>query len=89
MVNQGPDYTGPGIMVPYRDLFAAAAYASATNYPYVPGYGYGAHQSYRLPRPVYRPHVVAYRERFYGHPHYYAPMPRMRPTGIGPLGVRG
>jgi hypothetical protein len=34
VVNQGPEYTGPGIMVPYRTWARPAAYS-----PYGPGYG--------------------------------------------------
>ena len=41
VVNQGPDYTGPGIMVPYRTWTPAASYVTPGAYPYVPGYGSG------------------------------------------------
>jgi len=71
VVNQGPDYSGPGLTVPYATYSPEAAYAPATDYPYVPGYGYG--------RPAY-PHY--YTHRYYGgryafhspvymHPRYY------------------
>jgi hypothetical protein len=50
VVNQGPEYSGPGIMNPYRTYSPASAYAPADDYPYVPGYGshygYGAHYGY-------------------------------------------
>ena len=88
VVNQGPEYAGPGLMVPYRTWSPAAAYAPPSAYPYVPGYGYGAppyvHHLYRAPAPR-----IAYREHFYAHPHYYGPMPRWRPYPHRPLGVRG
>jgi hypothetical protein len=90
VANQGPDYSGPGIMNPYRTYMPAAP---ATNYPYIPGYGYGPRYGYGAPvlrpRPIYRPHFVVYRERVYAHPRYYAPTPRMRPYWHRPLGVRG
>jgi hypothetical protein len=71
VVNQGPEYSGPGLTVPYATYSPEAAYAPATDYPYVPGYGYG--------RPAY-PHY--YTHRYYGgryafhspvymHPRYY------------------
>jgi hypothetical protein len=61
VVNQGPEYDGPGIMVPYRTWTPTPAPAYA-GYPYVRGYGYGA-------RP-WRYHArIAYRERFVGYPH--------------------
>lgn len=92
VVNQGPVYSGPGLMIPYNTYSPAEAYAPATNYPYVPGYGYGPrpHYGYHYgARPIYRSHVAAYHARYYGHPRYYAPMPRMRPYSHRPLGVRG
>jgi len=44
VVNQGPDYTGPGIIVPYHTYSPAAAYSPAVDYPYVPNpaYAYGS-----------------------------------------------
>jgi len=76
VVNQGPEYAGPGLMVPYRTWSPAAAYAPESEYPYIRGYGYGAppygvHHLYRALAPR-----VVYREQFYAHPHYYRPMPR-------------
>ena len=76
VVNQGPEYSGPGIMVPYPTYSPAAAYAP---YPYIPGY---------RPHPYYRARV-AYHERAYMHPRYYAPMRHSRPYMHRPLGVRG
>src|ERR1700691_1679814 len=46
VVNQGPDYTGPGIMVPYRTWTPAAPYIGAGGYPYMHGYGYGYGRGY-------------------------------------------
>jgi hypothetical protein len=62
VVNQGPDYTGPGIMEPYRTYAPPAQYAPPPAYPPYAGYG---------PRPYYPVHHyypnVAY------HPHAWAP----------------
>ena len=43
VVNQGPEYTGPGIMVTYRTYSPQAGLAAPYDYPYIsrPGYGYG------------------------------------------------
>jgi len=63
VVNQGPQYSGPALMVSYQSYAPAAAYAPAINYPYVaPRYGYR----------VYRGARFAYRTRVYARPHYYA-----------------
>ena len=41
VVNQGPEYSGPGLMLPYGTYAPGAAYAPGINYPYVgPRYGY-------------------------------------------------
>ena len=37
VVNQGPDYTGPGLMVPYRVYAPGAGYAPPPAYSYVTG----------------------------------------------------
>jgi hypothetical protein len=79
VVNQGPDYTGPGIMVPFHTWSAAAPVAPGA-YPYLPGYGYGYghpywHGGYALHRPFIAPRFhAAYHQRFYGRPLYRAPM---------------
>jgi hypothetical protein len=82
VVNQGPEYTGPGVMEPYRTYNPAPEYAPAASYPYIspagygPGYGYGWHgYDYRRPgfyaRPFYGPRL-SYHPRFYGPVrHYY------------------
>jgi hypothetical protein len=63
VVNQGPYYSGPGMMVSYQSYAPGAAYAPAINYPYVaPRYGY---RGYRGPRVAYRAHVYV-RPRYYG-----------------------
>jgi len=43
MVDQGPDFTGPGIMEPYRTYAPPAQYAPPPGYP---PYGYGNHAAY-------------------------------------------
>ena len=55
-VNQGPEYTGPAIMEPYRTYTSETAYAPTEEYPYIgrhpyvgPRYAYRAHE--------FRPHV--------------------------------
>jgi hypothetical protein len=93
VVNQGPVYSGPGIMIPYQTYSPETAYVPATDYPYVPGsgyYGYGSGLSYPpyyahpYAHPYYRPRY-AYRApmamhpyaRPYMHPRYYG-APRWR-----------
>lgn len=71
VVNQGPDYTGPGIMVPFHTWTPSASYVTPGAYPYRPGYGYG--YGYALRRPYFRPRF-AYGARFYGHPLYHRPL---------------
>ncbi|MGB6171740.1 MAG: hypothetical protein WBG12_07230, partial [Xanthobacteraceae bacterium] len=86
VVNQGPVYSGPGIMTPYQTYSPETAYAAATDYPYVPGsgygYGYGAvppnapyyRHPYFRPRFAYRTPMVMHP---YMHPRYYG-APRWR-----------
>jgi hypothetical protein len=94
VVNQGPNYVGPGVMVPYRTYSRAAYAAPAADYPYVSGYAdegeFGApiiprpryhHPVWRGPRVVYRDRVI-YRER-------HMPMPHMWPAHRRPLNSRG
>lgn len=83
VVDQGPDYTGPGIMVPYHTWTPSASYVVRGSYPYVAGYGYrgyryGYHSrwgyGYGWRRPLFAPRVrVSYGSRFYGHPFYHRP----------------
>jgi hypothetical protein len=77
VVNQGPAYTGPGLMVPYGTYTPDTAYAPATNYPYVPAYG-SAQPAYNpyFEHLYYRPRY-AYRGPAYIRARYYAPGPRM------------
>jgi hypothetical protein len=93
VVNQGPDYTGPGIMVPYRVYGPGAGYAPPPAYSYVGGEpypaGYGMNPYYAGAGPV-----VPYRERAYYHhrcPRYAGPVGPYRPYPRyphRPLGVR-
>jgi hypothetical protein len=80
VVNQGPDYTGPGIMVPYHTWTPAVR-----AYPYRYGYGYGYHRPLYWHRYGYRyrygvrrayvgPHHVVYRGRVYARPLYRRPV---------------
>jgi hypothetical protein len=58
VVNQGPEYSGPGIMRPYGTYSPDTGLANAAEYPNVsgPGYGYGPHRAYHGPHYAYRPH---------------------------------
>jgi hypothetical protein len=76
VVNQGPVYSGPGLMQPYATYSPDTAYAPASNYPYVPGYGYG-------PAPVPPP----YYGHLYYHPHYAYRAPMYQ--HYGPMPYRG
>ena len=59
VVNQGPDYTGPGIMAPFHTWMPSASYVAPGSYPYAAGYGayhrYGYGYGY-VRRPVYWRH---------------------------------
>lgn len=74
VVNQGPEYSGAGMMVPYQAYSPGAAFAPAINYPYV-GPGYGYREPGYLPHRVYRDPRYAYRTRVYVHPRYYRARP--------------
>ena len=65
VVNRGPEYSGPGIMEPYRIYAPSTQYAPTASYPYIPGYG---------PHPRYPvgPHIT-YREHGYDRPHQAGP----------------
>lgn len=86
VVNQGPDYTGPGIMVPYHTWTPAQSYVTPGAYPYLRGWGYGYGYrgygyrgwgyGYGVHRAFYAPGVhVAFHGGFYGHGFYHRPMP--------------
>jgi hypothetical protein len=84
VVSQGPTYTGPGVTVPYATYSPEMAYAPASDYPYVPGYGYGQppYPNYYA-RPYYRQRY-AYHSPAYMHPRYYGPAPRYYRGGGAP-----
>lgn len=76
VVNQGPVYSGAPIMA-YSTYTPETAYVPATDYPYVPGsgygYGYGAVPAYPpyYRRPYYQPRFAyrtPYIHRYYGAP---------------------
>lgn len=79
VVNQGPVYSGAPVMA-YQTYTPETAYVPATDYPYVPGsgygYGYGTVPAYPpyYRRPYYAPRY-AYR-RPYIHRYYGAPRRR-------------
>jgi hypothetical protein len=70
VVNQGPQYSGPGMMVPYQTYAPAAAYAPAVNYPYIaPRYPFYARRHWHR--------RLAFHARGVVHPHrFYGPRPR-------------
>ena len=78
VVNQGPQYSGPGIMVPYKTYSPSAYAAPASDYPYVSGY---AEEEYAAPimprpryhRPIWRGPRVVYRDRVIYREHHMMP----------------
>jgi hypothetical protein len=100
VVNQGPDFSGPGLMVPYHTYSPIAAYAPETPTPYVAGpdvgYGVGGYGAGYYPR-HYHHHYgygygyhrhYAYGERGYMRSHHgYWHYHHSYP--YRPLGVRG
>jgi hypothetical protein len=79
VVNQGPDYSGPGVMEPYRTYAPPVEYAPPPGYPpYALQAGYEpspAYSPYGYPHRYY-PRVgygMGYRQHMYYHPHLYAP----------------
>jgi hypothetical protein len=86
VVNQGPEYSGPGLMVPYGTYSPATNLAAPAAYPYIGarGYGYGAgYRGYHhYGHPYYHASYAA-RAYHYGYgPGHYAPYHR-------PMGWRG
>jgi hypothetical protein len=88
VVNQGPAFEGPGLMVPFHSYAPPAEYAPAAAYPpyeggygggYSRGYGAGYGGGYAHAYPM-RPHVAYgggyYRPHMIG-PHYYGGRPMM------------
>jgi hypothetical protein len=72
VVNQGPDYSGPGIMVPYHTWTPASSYVVPGSYPYFHGYHRWGYR-YGWHRPFAPRLRVSYGARFYGHPFYRRP----------------
>ena len=82
VVNQGPEYTGPGLMVPYGTYAPAAAYA--------PGHQLSLCRSplrlswaRHLPYGAYRGARFAYGAHAYIHPRYYGARPFIPLTFCG------
>ena len=75
MVNQGPDFTGPGVMEPYRTYAPPAQYAPPPAYPpyagYAPSSYYPMHHYYPMHRyyPNVAYHAHAWAPRYYGRPY--------------------
>jgi hypothetical protein len=68
VVNQGPEYSGPGLTVPFGTYSPATNLAAPGQYPYVSGprYGYGPRYPYYRSRYTYqRPYWNPY--RYYPH----------------------
>jgi len=100
VVNQGPEYSGPGIMVPYHTYSPQQGFVAPYDYPYISGpgygyghrYGYGYHHGYAHPYYHRTGQRFAYGEHGYVHPHHYG----YGPTGYGhryghphrPVGMR-
>jgi hypothetical protein len=89
VVNQGPDFEGPGVMVPFHSYAPPAQYAPPPAYPpygggygggYAGGYGGGYGGGYARPYPM-RPHLAYgggyYRPNVMG-PRYYGGRSMMR-----------
>jgi hypothetical protein len=74
VVNQGPDYSGPAVMEPYRTYMPPAQYAPPPGYPPYIGGGYGGYG-----RPYAPYHRVAYGGMGYYHPRAWGPRYYGRP----------
>ena len=68
VVNQGPDYSGPGLMLPNGGVYSPlAGIADPAAYPYVPGLGYRVGPGY-----AYGPRYAAYHHHYHRyHSHYW------------------
>ncbi len=97
VVNQGPEYTGPGIMIPYSTYSPQADLAAPYDYPYIsgPGYGYGYGHRYGYRHRYGYGHGYGYGYRHgYAHPDYRGTAPRfaygergyVHPHHYGPTG---
>jgi hypothetical protein len=67
VVNQGPEYNGPGVMVPYRTYAPPMEYAPP---PVYPPYFAHPHHYYRTAHVYYHPHMY-YGTRPYPHRPYW------------------
>jgi len=61
VVNQGPQYSGPGIMLPYLPYSPGAGYAAPGAYPYIGRYPY---------RPYYQGYYAHRVHHYYWHHRY-------------------
>jgi len=70
IVNQGPEYSGPGIMIPYTAYSPEAGLAAPGTYPYVGRYGYPRYGYPGYGHPYYRARF-AYQshQRWHRHPY--------------------
>jgi hypothetical protein len=66
VVNQGPNYSGPGVMVPFNTYAPPAEYAPPPAYP---SYGYPQQGYYPAARPYYR-HAYYHPRMYYGRRPY-------------------
>ena len=75
VVNQGPEYSGPGFMSPYRTYSPYRDVAAPANYPYIGAWR--PRYAHPYTAPSWRPRYVHpyYRARYAYHPHYYGPAP--------------
>ena len=76
VVNQGPEYTGPGNYDPLQHLFAASGFGCSLHHPYIsgPGYGYGYGHRYGYRHRYGYGHGYGYGYRHgYAHPDYRGP----------------
>jgi hypothetical protein len=64
IVNQGPEYSGPGIMIPYTNYAPEAGLAAPGTYPYIGHYRYPRYGYARYGHPYYG-------ARYAYHPHRY------------------
>ena len=89
VADQGPDYSGPGIMVPYKTY--SRSYGPSTELSVYPGLRLwpALRLSTTVRGPIARTSSPIARDSMGVCPHYYGPMPRMRPTWHRPLGMRG
>ena len=77
VVNQGPEYSGPGFVIPYRTYSPYTGLAAPAAYPYIKPW----HARYAQPY---------YGARYAYHPRYFGPAPYWhRHWYHRPLGVRG